>query len=490
MMFCAPNKVDKMSKKCYNFFMYRMIRPNYTEHRKLKKMKFVVIGAGKLGGTLSAQLVEEGHNVTVIDNSSSAIKKMLNSQDLMCIEGNGATVDMQLEAGIKKSDCLIATTAHDELNMLCCMVARRLGIERSICRVRNPDYYNQIDLIKSDLGLSMVINPELTAAGEITRVLVFPAAAKVEVFGKGKVEVVENRLSEDSPLVGLSLAEIYKKLKLQFLICAVQRDQEIFIPTGDFVLKAGDRINVAASHSDLERFFKQNGALKIKIKNVMIVGGGKIGFYLAKQLTDIGMRVKVIEKDYDRCTQLCDMLPKAAIIHGDGTDQELLIDEGIADVDAFVALSSIDEENIIMSLFAKNNTSAKIVTKVNRETYAEMASMLGLETLISPKQLANGMILSYVRSLENASSESRIDSLYNIIDNRVEAIEFNVNEKIQDLTGKPLKDLRLKKNILICAIIRKRQVLIPNGSDKIDPGDSVIIITKEHRFSELKDILE
>ncbi|MBR6873559.1 MAG: Trk system potassium transporter TrkA [Ruminococcus sp.] len=453
-------------------------------------MKFVVIGAGKLGGTLSEQLVQEGHNVTVIDNNATAIQKMLNSQDLMCIEGNGATASTQIDAGIKKADCLIATTAHDELNMLCCMVARKLGIERSICRVRNPEYFNQIDLIKNDLGLAMVINPELAAAGEIARVLIFPAAAKVEVFGKGKVEVVENRLSEDSPLVGLSLAEIYKKLKLQFLICAVQRDQDIFIPSGDFILRAGDKINVAASHSDLERFFKQNGAIKIKVKNVMIVGGGKIGFYLAKQLCEIGMRVKLIEKDYHRCTELCDLLPKAVIINGDGTDQELLVDEGINDVDAFIALSSIDEENIIMSLFAKNNTKAKIVTKVNRGTYSDMASMLGLETLISPKQLANGMIISYVRSLENASSECRIESLYNIIGNRVEAIEFNVNEKIPGLTGMPLRDLSLKKNILICAIIRKRQVLIPNGNDKLDPGDSVIIVTKEHRFSELKDILE
>lgn len=453
-------------------------------------MRFVIIGAGKLGGTLSAQLVQEGHDVTVIDNNPAAIKRLLNTQDLMCLEGNGATAEMQIEAGIKKSQLLIATTTHDELNMLCCLVARKLGIERSICRVRDPEYYNQIDLIKNDLGLAMAINPELSAAGEIARVLVFPAAAKVEIFGKGKVEVVENCIAEDSPLVGLSLAEIYKKLNLQFLICAVQREQEIFIPTGNFVLRAGDRINVAASHGDLERFFRQNGSLKGKIKTVMIVGGGKIGFYLAQQLSAVGMRVKLIEKNYDRCTQLCDLLPKATIIHGDGTDQDLLMDEGLADADSFVALSSLDEENIIMSLFAKTNSKAKIVTKINRETYTDIARKLGIETIISPKQLANGMILSYVRSLENASKESRIESLYNIIGNRVEAIEFNVTEKIPDLTSIPLKDLKIKKNILICALIRKRQAIIPNGQDKIEAGDSVIIVTKEHRFSELRDILE
>ena len=453
-------------------------------------MRIVVIGAGKLGGTLAAQLVQEGHNVTVIENNPEAIKKLLNSQDLMCIEGNGATAEMQIEAGIKKAQLLIAATAQDELNMLCCIVARKLGLERAACRVRNPEYYNQIDLIKNDLGLAMVINPELTAAGEIARVLVFPAAAKVEVFGKGKVELVQNRIPETSPLVGLSLAEVYKKLKLQFLICAVIRGQEVYIPTGDFVLQANDIINVAASHNDLERFFRQNGTINLKVKTVMIVGGGTIGFYLARQLSSLGMRVKVIEKNLDRCRVLCDLLPKATIINGDGTDQELLVDEGIADADAFVALSNLDEENIIVSLFAKNNSKAKIVTKVNRDTYAEMAGMLGLDTIISPKQLANGVIVSFVRSLENASSESRIEALYNIIGNRAEAIEFNVNEKIQGLTSTPLRELSLKKNILICAIIRKRQVIIPNGNDKIEAGDSVIVVTKEYRFSELKDILE
>lgn len=453
-------------------------------------MRIVVVGAGKLGGTLAAQLVQEGHNVTVVENDPENIKRLLNSQDLMCIQGNGATAEILTEAGIKKAELLIAATGEDEINMLSCIVAKKLGIERSACRVRNPEYYNQIDLIKNDLGVAMVINPELTAAGEITRVLVFPAAAKVEVFGKGKVELVQNKIPESSPMVGLSLAELYKKLKLQFLICAVVRGQEVYIPTGDFVLQANDIINVAAAHSDLERFFKQNGSIKLKIKTVMIVGGGKIGFYLADQLSKLGMRVKLIEKNMEHCQELCDKLPKATIINGDGTDQELLIDEGIAEADAFVALSNIDEENIIMSLFAKDNSKAKVIAKVNRDTYAEMAGMLGLETIISPKRLANGGIVSYVRSLENASSESRIESLYNIIGNRAEAIEFNVNEKIQGLTSTPLRELRLKKNILICAIIRKRQVIIPNGNDKIEAGDSVIVVTKEYRFSEIKDILE
>lgn len=458
--------------------------------RHITVMKFVVIGAGKIGGTLSEQLVEEGHSVVAVDSNPAAVKRLLNSQDVMCIQGNGATADIQLEAGVKGADLLIATTAHDELNMVCCMLGRQLGAKRTICRVRNPEYFNQIDIIKNNLGLALIINPELTTARDIANALVFPTAAKLEVFGKGKVEMVELKISEDSQLIGLSLAEVYKRLKLKFLICAVQRESGTFIPTGDFVIHPGDRINVAASHSDLEKFFRENGLVKNRIKSVMIVGGGKIGYYLAKQLSGLGMRVKVIEKDYNRCTELCDGIPKATIIHGDGTDQELLIDEGIKDVDAFVALSGLDEENIIMSLFARDNSSTKVITKINRDSYVSMARMLGLDSIVTPKILTTGTILSYVRSLENASSESRIESLYHIVGNQVEAIEFNVKEPIPHLTGIPLKDIKIKKNILICAIIRKRQVIIPNGNDTMELGDSVIIVTKNQRFSEVRDIFE
>lgn len=452
-------------------------------------MKVVIIGDGKIGSNLAALLVEEGHDVTVVDNKPEALKKSLNSQDVMCIEGNGATVSTQQEAGTGKAGLLIATTPYDELNMLCCLIAKKLGAKKTISRVRNPEYFSQIDLIKDEVGLSMVINPELTTANEITRVLIFPTAAKVEIFEKGRVELVEHKLSETSPLIGLSLAEIYKRLRTKFLICAVQRDANIYIPSGDFILRAGDRINVAASHSDIEKFFRQCGALKNRAKNVLIVGGGRVGFYLAKQLLAVGMRVKIIDKSLDRCKVLCDLLPKATIINGDGTDQDLLQDEGISDVDAFVALSGIDEENIIMSLYAKNNSEAKVVTKINRDTYTDMASMLGLDTVVSPKQLTTSTILSYVRSLSN-TAESSIESLYHIISNRAEAIEFSVKEKIPELTGVMLRDVKLKKNILICAIIRKRQVIIPNGDDSIELGDSVVIVTKEHRFTDLSDILE
>lgn len=452
-------------------------------------MKVVVVGNGKIGNKLTSLLVKEDHDVTVIDNKIDALKKTLNTQDVMCVEGNGATVDVLMEAGANKAGLLIATTPFDELNMLCCLLAKKLGAKRAISRVRNPEYFKQIDLIRDEMGLSMVINPELTTADEISRILIFPTAAKVEIFQKGRVEMVEHKIPEDSQIVGLSLAEIYKRLKIKFLICAVQRDSEIFIPGGDFVLQAGDRIYITATHQETERFFRINGLLKNKVKTVLIVGGGRIGYYLALRLSNLGMRVKIIEKSFERCTELCQLLPKATIINGDGTDQDLLKEEGITDIDAFVALSGIDEENIITSLYVKNNTSAKVITKLSRDTYIDMASMLGLDSIVSPKDLTTNTILSYIRSLKN-TTDSSIESLYHLVGNNVEAIEFSVKEDIHDLTDIPLRDLKLKKNILICAIIRKRKIIIPNGDDHIELGDTVVIVTKEHQFSNLKDILD
>lgn len=451
-------------------------------------MKVVIIGNGKVGSNLSAQLVSEGHDVTVVDTRASALEKSKNTQDILCIEGNGATAEVQLEAAVNKAGLLVATTPYDELNMLCCLIAKKLGAKKTISRVRNPEYFKQTELIREDLGLSMIINPECTTADEIFRVLVFPSAAKLEVFGKGRVELVEYKLSENSKIINMSLAEIYKQTKLKILICAVVRDGEIFIPGGDFVLRAGDRISISASHKDIESFFRVTGLLKDKIKTVMIVGGGRICYYLAMQLLSIGMRVKIIENDYERCEELAELLPKAIIINGDGTDQELLMEEGITDADSFVALTGIDEENMIMSLYAKNNTNAKVVTKVNRESYIDLSSQIGLDTVMSPKYLTTSSILSYVRSMANAAG-SNIESLYHIVGNKVEAIEFRISEKIPGLVGIPLKELELKNNMLICAIIRKRDAIVPGGNDRIELGDSVVVVSKEHRFSDITDIL-
>lgn len=451
-------------------------------------MDIVVIGNGKIGHNLSCMLADEGHNVTVVDKKGDAISKLQNTHDLLCIEGNGATAAVQREAGVDKAELMIATTPFDELNMLCCLVAKKLGCQKTISRVRNPEYYRQIDLIKEDLGLSMVINPERITADEIRRILAFPSALKVEVFEKGRVELVEHIISESSTLADLNLIEIYKRTKIKFLVCAVVRNKEIFIPSGDFILKVGDRVHIAASHKDMERFFRASGAMKDKVKTVMIIGGGKICHYLALQLTSFGIRVKIIEKDFARCEELSELLPKATIIHGDGSDESLLIEEGISDADSFVALTGFDEQNILMSLYVKNNTGAKVITKVNDDSYINLASQLGLDCVITPKRLTSSGIASYVRSMEN-SSESNIESLYHLVGNRLEAIEFKVKDNVPNLVGIPLKDLELEKDLLICAIIRKREVIIPGGDDAIMIGDSVVVVSKEHHFTEIRDIL-
>lgn len=451
-------------------------------------MKVVVIGNGKIGSSLSSALVSEGHDVTIVDNNEAKLNRSKNTLDVMCIEGNGATSETQLEASVDKSQIVISVTPYDELNILSCLIAKRLGAEKTILRVRMPEYYKQMHLIKEELGLSMVINPELITASEIFRVLTLPAAVKVEVFGKGKLELIEFKVTDKTGIAPVNLHNLYKKVKTKFLVCAVQRENEVFIPTGDFIIRNNDRLSIAATHKSIEKFFRSSGLMKDKVKSVMIAGGGMIGYYLASQLLAVGMRVKIIEKDEDRSLEIARLLPKAIVICGDGTDQALLLEEGIMSVDAFVALTGIDEENIILSLFAKENTNAKVVTKINRDNYINIASQIGIDCIVSPKSLVVSNVISYVRSLDNAA-DSEIESLYHLVGGEVEAIEFKVKENVENVVGIPLKDMKLKENILISAIIRKREIIIPDGNTSIELGDSVVIVAKEHRFSKLKDIL-
>lgn len=451
-------------------------------------MKVVVIGNGKIGSILSSALVSEGHDVTIVDNNEAKLNRSKNTLDVMCIEGNGATSETQLEASVDKSQIVISVTPYDELNILSCLIAKRLGAEKTISRVRMPEYFKQMHLIKEELGLSMVINPELITASEIFRVLTLPAAVKVEVFGKGRLELIEFKVTDKTGIAPVNLHNLYKKVKTKFLVCAVQRDKEVLIPTGDFIIRNNDRLSIAATHKSIEKFFRSSGLMKDKVRSVMIAGGGMIGYYLASQLLSVGMRVKIIEKDEDRSLEIARLLPQAIVIRGDGTDQALLMEEGIMSADAFVALTGIDEENIILSLFAKENTNAKVVTKINRDNYINIASQIGIDCIVSPKSLVVSNVISYVRSLDNAA-DSEIESLYHLVGGEVEAIEFKVKENVENVVGIPLKDMKLKGNILISAIIRKREIIIPDGNTEIELGDSVVIVVKEHRFSKLKDIL-
>lgn len=451
-------------------------------------MKIVIIGDGKVGYRLAKQLSEENYDVVLIDNNAGKLKEAINRLDIFCITGDGVSAEIQKEAGVPDADLVIACTTTDELNMLICLIAKRLGAENTIARIRNPIYYEQLDMMKEDLRLSMAINPELAVANEIARVLIFPSASKVETFVKGKVELVEVLLREGNPIVGMSLAEVYKKLQIKILVCAVQRGKEVYIPDGSFELQKGDKLHIASSHQQLEQFFNAVGTKKRAIKKVIIAGGGRVGFYLAKQLCAMGMQVKIIEESRKKSEYLCEQLPKATIIHGDATDHDLLIEEGVGQADAFVALTGLDEENIIVSLFAKAQGVEKIVAKVNEDSRVQMVEGLGLDSLVSAKTATADAIISYVRARQNSYSSANVETMYRLVDDRVEALEFIIKENAH-YTNVALKDMKIKQNNLIACIVRNRQIIIPSGNDWFQPGDSVVVVTRDKKVQDIKDIL-
>lgn len=450
-------------------------------------MKIVIIGDGKVGFKLAKQLSEEDYDVVLIDSNEGKLKETINRLDIFCITGDGVSAEIQREADVPHADLVIACTSTDEVNMLSCLIAKRIGAQHTIARVRNPVYLKQMDILKEDLHLSMAVNPELTVADEISRVLIFPAASKVETFVKGRVEIVEFLLEKNNAIVGMSLAEVYKKYRIQVLVCAVQREEEVYIPDGEFVLEDGDRLHIVAPHREIEGFFKKLGNRKNKIRKVMICGGGRVGYYLAKQLTKIGMQVKIIEKNFAKSEELCEMVPEATVIHGDATDIELLLEEGIEDADAFVALTGMDEENIIMGLFAKQKGVPKIVAKINEDSRANMISGLGIDSIVSTKTATADAILGYVRARQNSIRSSNIEAMYLLVNDKVEALEFIIKEP-NTYTGIPLKRLPIRKNTLIACIVRRRKIIIPNGEDSIQVGDSVIVVSK-FRIQDIKDIL-
>lgn len=450
-------------------------------------MNIVIVGGGKVGGALAAQLSAENHDVAVIDSLSERSSMLSNTLDVITICGNGASYTVQKEAGVENADLLIAATGADEINMLCCIVAKKIGARHTIARVRNPEYHQQMFFLREELGLSLAINPEQAAASEISRILRFPSAIKVEPFAKGKVELVEFRLREESPLCGVPLHKLPSMLQSRVLICAVERGDDVLIPSGGFVLEADDRLHIIAPPKDIEQFFKTMGTFKRSAKDVMLVGGGRISYYLALRLSDAGIHTKVIEINEDRCNTLCELLPKATIIHGDGTDHELLQEEGIEHAGAFVALTGMDEENIILSMFANTVGVEKVVTKVSKTNYIEMLDNSGLESFICPKDITSSQILQYVRGMQN-SLGSGVETLYRLVGDRVEALEFHVSHG-SAVIGVPIKELRLKSGILIAAIIRRGRCIIPGGDDAIEELDSVIIITTDRGLCELDNIV-
>ena len=451
-------------------------------------MRIVIIGVGKVGMTLTEYLSAEGNDVTLIDTDQEIIDNAVNSFDVNGIMGNGVNFSVQQEAGVSHADVVIATTYSDEINMLCCLVAKKIGVRHTVARIRDPEYSRQFSFMLGEMGLDMIVNPELETAREISRLLRYPYAIRIDTFAKGKVDLAEMKIAPDSPLDGMQISDIQRKLQVRILVCAVQHGDTVYIPRGDNVLYAGDHIHFTASHRDLNAFFRKMGAFHHKLKNVFIVGGGRIAYYLARQLIDLGMNVKIVEKDEARCKFLKESLPKAQIVLGDGTDQTLLAEENFADTDASIAATGIDEENIILSIFAIQQRIDKVITKISKTTLTDLLEAVGLDSVVTPKLFTANLILSYIRALQSTAGGS-VQTLYKLVENQVEALEFHV-EKESAVTAKPLRDLNLKKDLLICCIIRKSNIIFPGGDDVIQPGDNVIVTTTSEKLTDLEDILK
>ncbi len=451
-------------------------------------MNIIIVGCGKVGSTLAEQLAGEGHDITAIDTSSNALSRVTDTSDVMGIEGNGVVYYVQKEAGIEYADMFIAVTGSDELNLLSCLIAKKSSSCRTIARVRNPDYLTERGFIKEKLEISMLINPEMETASEITRLFSIPSAISVDTFARGRIELLETKLPASSPIAGLSIRSALGKLSGRILICAIERGKDVIIPTGDTVLNANDKISFVTTHRDAGAFFKKAGIAKNHIKTIIIVGGGKITFYLAKKLTEYGFRVKIIEKDKENCELLDKLLPDdVVIINGDGSDRHILLEEGVEDADGFAALTGMDEENVMLSLYVSANFKAKTVTKVNRMNFEGMLDRLSIGSVVYPKYITAEMILSYVRALEN-STGSGVQTLYNIVGGKVQALEFTVRTESK-ATGVPLSRLDIKSNILLCCISRHGKIIIPSGQDELRVGDSVVVVTTNRSLNDLKDIV-
>lgn len=451
-------------------------------------MKIIVLGAGKVGKTLIKHMSNEDHDIIVVDQNSTKVEEVVNQFDVIGVVGNGGSYDILMEAGAQDANLIICVTASDELNILAGLMAKKMGTRHTIARVRNPDYSSQRDFMRNQLGFSMIVNPELEAASEIRRVLSFPSAVKVDTFSRGKVELAEFFVEDHSRLNGVELSQLHKITKTNILVCAVSHNEDVIIPDGNYVIKPGDHLYITGTHRDLSRFCLDIGVITTRIKNVIIVGGGKIAYYLSKQLSTQGIKVKIIEKDKNRCQVLAEKLPYVTIIHGDGSDDELLNEEGIENTDAVLALTGLDEENIVLSLSAKSLYHKKTIAKVTRMNYAGLSDVLKVDSIVAPKKIVASQIIRYVRAKMNKDNDSSVKTLYKIVDGEVEAIEFKVTEQFKYL-HKTLNEMKIKEHVLVAAIIRENEVIVPKGNTTMELNDYVIIVSRGEIMKSLNDIL-
>ena len=450
-------------------------------------MQIIIIGCGNVGGTLAERLSKEGHNIAVIDTNKDAIAAVTTTSDVLGIVGNGASLSVLLDAGMREADLLIAVTGSDELNLLCCLIAKKAGKCHTIVRVSNPLYSKEASFIKSELGLSLTVNPQLAAAREMARVLRFPSALKVDYFAKGRMELVVYRLEEDNPLCGMNLQQMSAKYGVKVLIPVVERNDEICIPGGDFVLQAGDEVSIIATSAAIIEFFTKLKIPTAAVKSALLIGSGLTGRYLIHELLEMRIKVKVIEKNQGVCDDLSEHFPKASILRGNGTDKDLLLEEGLCRAGAFVTLTDIDEENLMLALYAKSVSKAKLITKVHRVSYDQIIEKLNVGIVIYPKFIAAETIIKYVRAMQR-SQGSDIETLYMLNDNRVEALEFLIEEG-SPVIGIPIQELPLKPDVIIASITHKGKGIIPHGKSVIAKGDTIVIITKLTGFRDIRDAL-
>ncbi|MBR0142289.1 MAG: Trk system potassium transporter TrkA [Ruminococcus sp.] len=450
-------------------------------------MDIIIVGGGKVGSALAEELCNE-HNITIIDQNENRIASLINEFDCMGIVGNCLQTSILAEANVEKANIFIAVTSSDEVNVLSCLIAKKMKARHCIARVRSPEFDKQLVFMREELGISMMVNPDYNAANEIAKVLRYPEAINIESFAKGRVDLAEIRITSGSILENIALSQLSRRLRLDVLICAVQRGDEIIIPNGNFVLHAGDKIHMTASHSALVKFFKSISAAyrEKRVKSAVLIGGGRVGYHLAKLLIEMGVKIKIIEIDRKRCEELSERLKKGSIICGDGTNHDLLKEEHVYDYDAVVTLTGIDEENILLSLLAKNNGVEKVVTKVNRMTLMQLSDTLNLDSIISPKSITVSQILQYVRAKQN-SQGNNITTLYRLVNDKLEAIEFVVREH-KDYVDVPLKKLKIGNGILIASIVRGNELIVPKGDDCIKVNDSVVVVTTKKGFDDLKEI--
>ena len=451
-------------------------------------MNIVLVGAGRMGGEIAIRLADEGHDITVVDSDAERLEQIANTVDAMTLLGNGADYSVLSEAGVADADLLIAVTNEDAVNMLCCLSGKKLGVKNTVARVRTMEYFRQMVFLKDELGLSLVLNPEQAAAAEISRILRFPSAAKVDSFAKGRAEMVEHTVEAGSPLCSLRLDRLRSKHG-GILIAVVERGEDVFIPRGDFVLQEGDAIHVVGSPNAISGFFKGIGCYKRSVRDVMLLGGGRISLYLGAYLMGAGIRVKIMERDEQHCETIKEILPKAEVLLGDGTDPKVLVEEGIRSADAFVALTGSDQNNIITSMFARREGVGKVIVKVNEDAFRIMAGSQKLDSFVLPKNAAAEIVVSYVRAMQHSINTVGIESLHDIAYGKAEVLEFSINGDAPNL-GVPIKELDIRRDTLIAAIIRNNQCIIPGGSDTMEKNDTVIAVTTKFGMKGFADIFE